>query len=60
VAKLVALLHASAALGVRIQTSLKNTKLRDISKGVANGSLARQKIHKKIFKKTAASTEKYA
>jgi hypothetical protein len=35
-AELVARLLAMAALWVRIQKSLKNTKLGDISKGVAN------------------------
>jgi hypothetical protein len=34
VAKLVARLLATAAYWVRIQTSLKNTKMGDISKGV--------------------------
>jgi hypothetical protein len=36
VAKLVARLLATAALWARIQTSLKNTKIVDISNGVAN------------------------
>jgi hypothetical protein len=35
-AKLVAHLLAAAALWVRIQTSAKNTKMGDVSKGVAN------------------------
>jgi hypothetical protein len=36
VATLVARLLAMAALWVRTQTSLRNTKIGDISKGVAN------------------------
>jgi|688.fasta_scaffold274881_1 hypothetical protein len=51
VAKLVARLRVTAALWVRIQTSPKNTKMGDISKGVGNTlgqhTLARQKIYKK-------------
>ncbi len=35
-AKLVERLLATAALWVQIQTSLKNTKMGDISKGAAN------------------------
>ncbi len=46
-AKLVARLPATAALWVRIQTSLKNEKMGDISKRVANTTLACQNIYKK-------------
>ncbi len=42
VVKLVASLFATAALWGKIQTSLKNKKMGDISKGVVN--TARQKI----------------
>ncbi len=40
VAKLVARLLATTALWFRIQTSLKNTKMGDIRKGMSNNILA--------------------
>ncbi len=49
-AKLVARLLATAALWVRIQTSLKKYKLCDISKGLAQHTQAHQKnIQKKLI-----------
>jgi hypothetical protein len=45
-AKLVAHLHATAALWVRIQTSLKNTEYKIQKSG--QHTLARQKIYKKV------------
>jgi hypothetical protein len=49
---LLARLLATAALWVRIQTFLKNNKMRDISKGVAKTFYPAKKSYKKCIQKT--------
>jgi hypothetical protein len=55
VAKLVAHLLATAALCVRIQTSLKNAKMGDISKRVASTHQPAKKLYKKNLHNFAVS-----